>query len=185
MSPQIKYAYKSHNTWVYRRTYPKHLQALLGSALKQSLKTGNAKEAKGRVVELNQTYTNIVSEAEGQVDVHSSTDTDETVAVLTLAVAVPRYQRARLLGQRSVTELATEYLVDALNKLRPSSYIFGLSRSGISPWISASRSWVTLPTCRPTSESTKLRRRHHSVSLRYYHKNSRAHTSHHKPKLGS
>ena len=46
MSPQIKYAYKSHNTWVYRRTYPKHLQVLLGSALKQSLKTGNAKEAK-------------------------------------------------------------------------------------------------------------------------------------------
>ena len=42
MSPQIKYAYKTHNTWVYRRTYPKALQPLLGSALKQSLKTGDA-----------------------------------------------------------------------------------------------------------------------------------------------
>lgn len=53
MSPQIKYAYKTHNTWVYRRTYPKALQPLLGSALKQSLKTGDAREAKLRVAELN------------------------------------------------------------------------------------------------------------------------------------
>ena len=45
MSPQIKYAYKTHNTWIFRRTYPKHLQPLLGSALKQSLKTGDAREA--------------------------------------------------------------------------------------------------------------------------------------------
>ena len=36
MSPQIKYAYKRHNTWIYRRTYPKALQPILGSALKQS-----------------------------------------------------------------------------------------------------------------------------------------------------
>jgi hypothetical protein len=53
MSPQIKYAYKTHNTWVYRRTYPKALQPLLGTALKQSLKTGDAREAKTRVAELN------------------------------------------------------------------------------------------------------------------------------------
>ena len=45
MSTQIKYAYKRHNTWVYRRTYPQHLQHLLGSSLKQSLKTVDAKEA--------------------------------------------------------------------------------------------------------------------------------------------
>ena len=55
MSTQIKYAYKRHNTWVYRRTYPKHLQHLLGSSLKQSLKTADAKTAKARVAELNQT----------------------------------------------------------------------------------------------------------------------------------
>jgi len=122
MSPQIKYAYKTHNTWVYRRNYPKNLQALLGSALKQSLKTGDAKEAKGRVAELNQTYANIVSEAEGQVAARVGTDTDETAAVLTLAVSVPRYQRARLLGQRSVNDLATEYLADVSNRLRPGSY---------------------------------------------------------------
>ena len=64
MSPQIKYAYKTHNTWVYRRTYPKTLQPLLGSALKQSLKTGDACEAKLRVAELNQTFTTIIKEAQ-------------------------------------------------------------------------------------------------------------------------
>jgi hypothetical protein len=64
MSPQIKYAYKTHNTWVYRRTYPKALQPLLGSALKQSLKTGDATQAKLRVAELNQTFTTIIKEAQ-------------------------------------------------------------------------------------------------------------------------
>ena len=57
MSIRIKHAYKKHNTWVYRRTYPKALQPLLGSALKQSLKTGDATQAKTRVAELNQTFT--------------------------------------------------------------------------------------------------------------------------------
>jgi hypothetical protein len=66
MSPQIKYAHKSHNTWVYRRTYPKALQPLLGSALKQSLKTGDAREAKLRVAALNTTFTTIIKEAEAQ-----------------------------------------------------------------------------------------------------------------------
>ena len=60
MSPQIKYAYKTHNTWVYRRTYPKALQPLLGTALQ----TGDAREAKLRVAELNQTFTTIIKEAQ-------------------------------------------------------------------------------------------------------------------------
>ncbi len=64
MSPQIKYAYKTHNTWVYRRTYPKALQPILGTALKQSLKTGDATQAKTRVAELNQTFTTIIKEAQ-------------------------------------------------------------------------------------------------------------------------
>ena len=67
MSTQIKYAYKRHNTWVYRRTYPQHLQPLLGSSLKQSLKTADAKTAKARVAELNQTYQSIITEAEDDV----------------------------------------------------------------------------------------------------------------------
>jgi len=75
MSPQIKYAYKTHNTWVYRRTYPKALQPLLGSALKQSLKTGDAREAKLRVAELNQTFTTIIKEAQAHALTTPHTDT--------------------------------------------------------------------------------------------------------------
>lgn len=63
MSPQIKYAYKRHNTWIYRRTYPKALQPILGTALKQSLKTGDATQAKLRVAELNQTFAKVVAVA--------------------------------------------------------------------------------------------------------------------------
>jgi hypothetical protein len=73
MSPQIKYAYKTHNTWVYRRTYPKALQPLLGTALKQSLKTGDAREAKLRVAELNQTFTTIIKEAQAHALATSNT----------------------------------------------------------------------------------------------------------------
>ena len=45
MSIQIKYAYRRHNTWTYRRTYPQHLRDLLGPSLKQSLKTSDVKLA--------------------------------------------------------------------------------------------------------------------------------------------
>jgi hypothetical protein len=71
MSTHIKYAYKRHNTWVYRRTYPIHLQHLLGSSLKQSLKTADAKIAKVRVAELNESYQSIVKEAEREVPLHA------------------------------------------------------------------------------------------------------------------
>ena len=73
MSAEIKNAYKRHNTWVYRRTYPKALQPILGSSLKQSLRTADAKQAKARVAELNQTFTSIVKEAK----VHADAATDE------------------------------------------------------------------------------------------------------------
>ena len=60
MSADIKYAYKRHNTWVYRRTYPKAVQPILGSSLKQSLRTADAKQAKARVAELNPvSYTHL------------------------------------------------------------------------------------------------------------------------------
>ena len=71
MTIKIKYAYKRHNTWVYRRTYPQQLQHLLGSSLKQSLKTADAKTAKARVAELNQTYQSTVKEAEQHVSAHT------------------------------------------------------------------------------------------------------------------
>ena len=119
MSTRVKYAYKRHNTWVYRRTYPKHLQAILGSSLKQSLKTADAKQAKARVAELNQTFTSIVKEAQAHADAAPSQPNPEAAK---LAVALPRYQRARLLGEQSVAELAKRYLQEASEKLRPGSF---------------------------------------------------------------
>ena len=97
MSADIKYAYKRHNTWVYRRTYPKALQPILGSSLKQSLRTADAKQAKARVAELNQTFTNLVKEAQAHADaaIH-----EPNPKAAKLAVALPPYQRARLLGGR-------------------------------------------------------------------------------------
>ena len=122
MSPQIKYAYKTHNTWVYRRTYPKALQPLLGSALKQSLKTGDATQAKTRVAELNQTFTTIIKEAQAHALATPHTDTPTAPQAPRLAVGRPRYQRARLLGERLVNDLAQAYLAEVSQRLRPGSY---------------------------------------------------------------
>jgi len=122
MSPQIKYAYKTHNTWVYRRTYPKALQPLLGSALKQSLKTGDAREAKLRVAELNQTFTTIIKEAQAHALANPHTAPATASQGPRLAVGRPRYQRARLVGERLVGELALAYLAETAERLRPGSY---------------------------------------------------------------
>ena len=123
MSTQIKYAYKRHNTWVYRRTYPQHLQPLLGSSLKQSLKTADAKTAKARVAELNQTFTNIVKEAEQNVSANigkdSANSTDNSIRV---PVARPRYHHARLVGERLVKDLAAAFLTYQSERLRPGSF---------------------------------------------------------------
>ncbi|MDA0319040.1 MAG: tyrosine-type recombinase/integrase [Proteobacteria bacterium] len=128
MSTQIKYAYKRHNTWVYRRTYPQHLQPLLGSSLKQSLKTADAKTAKARVAELNQTYQSIIKEAEQ----HVSANIGQTGAIIPTACGAatdprpgierPRYQPVRLLGDRRLAELAVAYLTYQSERLRPGSF---------------------------------------------------------------
>jgi integrase len=122
MSPQIKYAYKTHNTWIYRRVYPKTLQPLLGTALKQSLKTGDAREAKLRVAELNQTFTTIIKEAQAHALATPHTATSIAAQGPRLAVGRPRYQRARLVGERLVAELAQAYLAEVSQRLRPGSY---------------------------------------------------------------
>ena len=122
MSPQIKYAYKTHNTWVYRRTYPKALQPILGFALKQSLKTGDAREAKLRVAELNTTFTTIIKEAQAHALATPHTDTPTSAQGPRLAVGRPRYQRARLLGERLVADLTQVYLAEVSRRLRPGSF---------------------------------------------------------------
>ena len=122
MSIRIKYAYKKHNTWVYRRVYPKPLQDLLGSALKQSLKTGDATQAKTRVAELNQTFTTIIKEAQAHALATSNTAPATAAQGPRLAVGRPRYQRARLVGERLVADLAQDYLAETSERLRPGSY---------------------------------------------------------------
>jgi hypothetical protein len=117
MSTQIKYAYRRHNTWAYRRTYPVYLQQVLGSSLKRSLHTADAKIAAKRVAELNTTFDAIVQEAEAQ---HANPK--HSSAPAHIAVAVPRYQRARLLGEQLVQEVAAIYLAEASTRLRPGSY---------------------------------------------------------------
>ena len=117
MSIQIKYAYRRHNTWTYRRTYPQHLRDILGSSLKQSLKTSDAKIARKRVEELNTKFTDIVQEAESH-----AAQNDTPSESRQIGVAVPQYHRARLLGQRPVAELAARYLTEASERLRPGSY---------------------------------------------------------------
>ena len=126
MSPQIKYAYKRHNTWIYRRTYPKALQPILGTALKQSLRTGDATQAKLRVAELNQTFTTLIKEAQAHAAATSltvtPTDTPTAAQAPRLGVTRPRYQRARLVGDGLVAELAQAYLAEVSQRLRPGSY---------------------------------------------------------------
>jgi integrase len=122
MSIRIKYAYKKHNTWVYRRVYPKPLQPLLGTALKQSLRTGDATQAKTRVAELNQTFTTIIKEAQAHALATPHTTSPTAAQGPRLAVGRPRYQRARLVGERLVAELAKAYLAETSERLRPGSY---------------------------------------------------------------
>ena len=122
MSPQIKYAHKTHNTWVCRRTYPKALQDLLGSALKQSLKTGDATQAKTRVAELNQTFTSIIKEAQAHALATPHTAPATAAQGPRLAVGRPRYQRARLLGDGLINDLAQAYLAEVSQRLRLGSF---------------------------------------------------------------
>ena len=117
MSTQIRYAYKRHNTWIYRRTYPQHLQPVLGSSLKRSLHTGEAKVATKRVAQLNATYEAIVRKAEEKLVTAA-----EQQPTLELSVTVPRYARARLLGEQRLADVASLYLAEASQRLRPGSY---------------------------------------------------------------
>jgi site-specific recombinase XerD len=120
MSTRIPYARLHHNTWLYRRTYPRALQPLLGTALKCSLKTSDLREAKARVAELNHTFTRIVTEALS----HAAHAPDPSVSseAPRLGVARPRYGRARLLGDRALGELVGLYLQYQAKRLRPGSF---------------------------------------------------------------
>nr|WP_319948468.1 DUF6538 domain-containing protein [uncultured Shimia sp.] len=119
MSTKIKYAYLKQQTWLYRRSYPKHLQPVLGQALKQSLKTGDARVAKARVNDVNANFAKIVSEAEAQVNSATPQPTNQGVVI---RVAAPVFQRARMLGQTTVSELARLYLHKRSQELSPGTF---------------------------------------------------------------
>ena len=64
MSTTKKYSYLKQQTWLNHRSYPRDLQGVLrAQALKQSLKTGDAKLAKARSAEVNVKYEEIVRKA--------------------------------------------------------------------------------------------------------------------------
>lgn len=118
MPTRIKYVYQHHDTWMYRRTYPKPLQPLLGFALKQSLRTRDPRVAKSRVQELNATYASIVSEAEKRLRERQQ----EVDASTPLPVSRPTYKRLSLMGERTVSSLAEVYLRYQSQRLRYGSY---------------------------------------------------------------
>ncbi|WP_420857946.1 tyrosine-type recombinase/integrase [Marivivens marinus] len=117
MSTHIKYAYKRHNTWFYRRAYPVKLQPLLGSSLKRSLHTNEARVAAQRVADLNATFTAIVTEAS-----HKIASGDSGQVPIEIAVTLPNFHRARLLGDQKAADAASAYLSEASQRLRPGSY---------------------------------------------------------------
>lgn len=62
-SATIRYAYLKGQTWLYRRNYPKEVAAIVGQqALKQSLKTSDAKVARQRAAEVNVRYEDTVQQ---------------------------------------------------------------------------------------------------------------------------
>jgi integrase len=103
----------------------------LGSSLKQSLKTTDARVAKARVEELNATFAKVVSEAEASLTANNQTTTPAnaptstpatTPDTLQLHVTRPRYTRVLLQGDKTVAEMAKTYLEEQSQRLRPGSY---------------------------------------------------------------
>ncbi|NGM47921.1 tyrosine-type recombinase/integrase [Rhodobacter sp. SGA-6-6] len=106
---RIQYAYLKQQTWLYRRNYPKELQAVLGQAMKQSLKTGDARVARARAAEVNAKYEEVITKAKaGQVVEKSSP----------VVVTPPVFSPVVIVGRRTVKELARLYLNRRSNELQ-------------------------------------------------------------------
>ncbi|MFC6636916.1 tyrosine-type recombinase/integrase [Sulfitobacter sp. JBTF-M27] len=104
-SAPIRYAYLKGQTWLYRRNYPKEVAAVLGQqALKQSLKTSDAKVARKRAAEVNARY-------------------DETVEqVLSGAASLPQRATTGTPGWASPSERALAALRATLRHSEPLRY---------------------------------------------------------------
>lgn len=137
-SARIRYAYLKGQTWLYRRNYPKDVAALLGhQALKQSLKTSDAKVARQRAAEVNVHYEETVQQAlSGALSLPQSatlvhTDTTEWATQSELALARLRATLAHTepvqylqLAQPKVTirDAARRYLMLRQGEVRPSGF---------------------------------------------------------------
>lgn len=119
MSTQLRYAFKRHNTWTYRRTYPKRLQHILGSALKQSLRTSDARIARNRISELNETFSSIVSEADAKLAMAGCEAEQQPVS---LKADLPIYRRIQFTGRTKVADLCEQHLREVSPKLRHGSF---------------------------------------------------------------
>lgn len=115
MSTSIKYAYRKGQTWLYRRTYPQDLQQVLGSSLKQSLKTTDLRVAKSRVHEVNATYEDLVAKArEAQAQrLQGSTNR--------VRIHRPKFRIERV-GRETVRELVPVYLNHRSRELSPGGF---------------------------------------------------------------
>ena len=134
-SAKIRYAYLKGQTWLYRRNYPKEVAALLGQqALKQSLKTSDAKVARQRAAEVNTRYENTVEQAlsgaqslpkEATSDAGDwSTPSEVALARLraTLRHSDPVRYQVKAQSRSTVAQAAQQYLVLRQNELRPSGF---------------------------------------------------------------
>ena len=113
MSIRIQYAYLKQQTWLYRRNYPAELQPMLGSAFKQSLKTGDARLAKARAAEVNAKYEEIVTKARAGV----VTQKPEPVRVVPTVFAP-----VVVIGRTTVKVLAKDYLLKRSGDMKPGGY---------------------------------------------------------------
>lgn len=109
MTVRIQYAYLKQQTWLYRRNYPKELQAVLGAAYKQSLKTGDARVAKARAAEVNAKYEEIVAKAKAGGLVEKPQP---------VRIAAPAFAPVTIIGRVTVAELGRQYLNRRSNELQ-------------------------------------------------------------------
>ena len=137
-SARIRYAYLKGQTWLYRRNYPKEVAALLGQqALKQSLKTSDAKVARQMAAEVNVRYEETVDrvlsgilslpQRETLSDASASEwSTPSERALARLRSTLKRSEQVRydqvIQPRVTVQEAARRYLVLRQNELRPSGF---------------------------------------------------------------
>lgn len=119
---KIKYAYLHNQTWLYRRSFPKDVAAILGrKALKQTLKTGDLKIARLRVSEVNSLFEKTVAAArEGLDDLWDGPISWDRGAVQRLRQVLnqPQVQFLEPKEARTLHELAWRYLNSRSNELR-------------------------------------------------------------------